>query len=307
MEVPHLPGKFEKLLPEGTVRRMVEIDGYHIHYLIRGKGIPVFMMHGNPTWSFLYRNIMGLLDPEIYQCIVPDLLGLGLSDKPKDKAVHTLEHHARIMSGFLESQLSDDFIFVGQDWGGAIGLLASIESQYRLRGMVLMNTTVRPPRQGFRSTSFHKFSRLPILSDLAFRVFGFPQIILHRVQGNPHSIAGLIKQAYKWPLKRFSTNMAPLMLARMVPDSHTHASVPLLEKTQRYAAEFKGPVELIWGKKDPILGSLHKAHKKLIPHAEVTLTDGGHFLQEEYPGEIADAIIRVAESSGNIRQPMKSE
>ena len=76
----------------------------------------------------------------------------------------------------------------------------------------------------------------------------------------------------------------------MVPNSLDHPSVAGLKETAAFAADFKKPVTLVWGQKDPILGRLISAHQKLMPHAKVELTDGGHFIQEEYPELIAQAI-----------------
>jgi pimeloyl-ACP methyl ester carboxylesterase len=298
MSLPSLPFQYAELLPQGTERKTINIDDQVIHYLERGTGTPVFMMHGNPTWSFLYRNIMSGLDPEQYRCIVPDLVGLGLSSKPGN-SFHTLEKHQDIMTKFLNTVLTEDFIFVGQDWGGPIGLLASMHCKFKLLGMVLMNTSILPPKPNFKPTTFHAFSRIPIISDLVFRVFQFPQRYLGSVQGDRNSIAGTVRQAYIWPLTNIANNNAPLILARMVPNSLDHPSVAWLKKTTEFARTFKGPVALVWGKMDPILGRLVSAHQKLMPHASVELTDGGHFIQEEYPKLIVEAIKKVSDAGKN--------
>jgi haloalkane dehalogenase len=297
MNPPYLPDTITYQLPSGTKREMRRIEDYDIHYLERGEGIPVFMMHGNPTWSFLYRKVMAALDPTRYRCIAPDLVGLGLSSKPKEGDFHTLDNHQRIMSKFLEKVVDQDFIFVGQDWGGPIGLLASMHHSRKLKAMVIMNTSLRPPRAGFKPTTFHKFSRMPLISELVFRVFQFPQKYLHTAQGDPHSISGMVKDAYTFPLRKISDNKAPLMLARMVPNSLDHPSVTFLKQTEAYAAAFEGPVSLVWGKNDPVLGRLLSAHQKLMPRARVQLTEGGHFIQEEYPELIAQEIEKVCKEA----------
>jgi len=295
---PDLPKFLQEMLPEGIERHMVQIEDQQIHFLTRGMGTPIFMMHGNPTWSFLYRDIMAALDPEKFQCIVPDLVGLGCSTKPTSSSWHTLENHQRIMGEFVKQQITGDFIFLGQDWGGPIGLLAAMQSAHNIRGMVILNTSLRPPRPGFKATTFHRLSQTPIISDVLFRMLGFPQRGLHRVQGDANSIQGKVRNAYVYPLRRYKDRAAPLAMARMVPDSLNHPSVPWMQKTNDFAGSFEGPVHLFWGTKDPILGRLHKAHKKLITDAEVTLTEGGHFIQEEYPAEIAATLRKVAEKAG---------
>lgn len=292
-DLPYIPETISSLLPAGILRKTLEIEGHTIHYLEKGRGIPVFLMHGNPTWSFIYRNIISGLNSESFRCIAPDLVGLGFSSKPGDPTFHTLENHQRIISKFLAETIHEDFIFVGQDWGGPIGLLASMNSTHHMKGMVLMNTMIRPPKKDFRPTFFHSFSRMPIISDVTFRVFQFPQRYLHRVQGDPGSISGVVKKAYIYPLRKFSENKAPLMLARMVPNSFEHPSISLLKKTQAFASTFRGPVSLVWGKKDPILGRLASAHQQIMPHATLQLTEGGHFIQEEYPELISKEIAAL--------------
>jgi cis-3-alkyl-4-acyloxetan-2-one decarboxylase len=154
---------------------------------------------------------------------------------------------------------------------------------------------VSPPREGFRPTRFHRFARLPLVSDVAFRLLGFPQNALHRAQGDPASIRGDVARAYRYPLRRLRDNAAPLALARMVPDGHPgHPSLEPLERVQSYVTSFAGPIAVVWGDRDPVLGRLRKRIEALLPKATVTRTEAGHFLQEEVPEEIADAIRRVA-------------
>jgi len=152
---------------------------------------------------------------------------------------------------------------------------------------------VRVPRRP-RGTLFHRLSRLPVVSDFVYRVLGFPQIILHRVQGDPASIRGDVARAYRWPLRRLRDRVAPLALARMVPSSPDHPSVPALARGEAWAREFQGPMALVWGMRDPILARALKRHEEAFPRATVRRTEAGHFLQEEVPEAIAEAIREVA-------------
>ena len=291
--LPHIPQKFLDMFPDDTEHHMETVEGYTIHYAVRGQGVPVFMMHGNPTWSFLYRDVMALLDPTKYRCIVPDLVGLGYSSKPKKGSFHTLENHSRIMCKFLETQIQEPFIYVGQDWGGPIGLLAASRIGHEIRGMVIMNTMLRPPRLDFKPSAFHTFSRMPVVSDLAFRIFRPIQSQLHTVQGNPDSISGVVREAYMHPLRKFSENKAPLWLARMVPNNQDHPSIPFMRESQDFLNTYKGPVSLVWGKRDPILGRLASAHEQILPQAKTFLTGAGHFIQEEEAQLIAERITVI--------------
>jgi haloalkane dehalogenase len=281
------------MLPAGVIRYRARLGPHHMHVMELGQGRPVLMLHGNPTWGFLYRKVAEKLAGEPLRLIMPDLIGLGFSDKPRELDAHQLDHHSGWIGALIDGLELDDLIFVGQDWGGPIGLHALASRADRLAGMVLLNTVVGPPRAGFRPTAFHRFSRVPIASDLAFRVAGFPQNVMAAVQGDRRSVSGAVRKAYTYPLRHLRDRAAPLALARMVPDSHQHRSIPALEACQSFVESYEGPAAVVWGERDPVLGRVVGWIEKLLPRAEVTRTRAGHFLQEEVPADIAAAIRSV--------------
>jgi haloalkane dehalogenase len=295
LPAPPLPAWIERQLCPGTRRYRIDLDDYRMHVAETGEGPAVLLLHGNPTWSFLYRKVAAALAGDGLRLVMPDLVGLGFSDRPRSAAEHTLAGHARWMGALIDGLGLREFVFVGHDWGGPIGLRALADRRGAARGLVILNTVVSPPREGFRPTRFHRFARVPVLSDVAFRLLGFPQNSLHRVQGDPASIRGDVARAYRFPLRRLRSNAAPLALARMVPDgSPDHPSLPDLARVQEFVGSFAGPVAVVWGDRDPILGRLRKRIEALLPKAVVTRTDAGHFLQEEVPEAIAAAIRAVA-------------
>lgn len=278
-------------LPEEVLRYKLDLGGRQFHIMETGKGTPVFALHGNPTWSFLYRKVMQRLLNQPIRFIAPDLLGLGFSERIP-ATDHQLALHGRAVGALLDALDLEKFIFVGQDWGGPIGLSALADRADRLAGLVILNTVVGPPKPTFKPTAFHRFSRLPIVSELAFRGLGFPQLALHMVQGDQTSIRGQVARAYRLPLRKFPS--APLALARMVPDSLEHPSVSELHRCEQVIRDFPGPSAIVWGNQDPILGGVRTHIERLMPKAVVTQTEAGHFLQEEVPDEIAAAICEVA-------------
>jgi haloalkane dehalogenase len=298
LPAPPLPDWIERQLAPGRRRSLVDVGGYRMHVTEAGRGRPVLLLHGNPVWSFLYRKVAAALAGDELRLVMPDLIGLGFSDRPRSAAEHTLEAHARWVGALVDGLDLRDLVFVGHDWGGPIGLRALADRPAAVRGLVLLNTVVGPPKPGFRPTRFHRFSRVPVLSDVAFRLLGFPQAVLHRVQGDPASIRGDVARAYRYPLRRLRDNAAPLALARMVPDGRPdHPSLAPLARVQAFASGFTGPVAVVWGDRDPVLGRLLSRIESLLPQAAVTRTEAGHFLQEEVPSEIADAIRRVGRSA----------
>jgi cis-3-alkyl-4-acyloxetan-2-one decarboxylase len=259
----------------------------------------VVMLHGNPTWSFLWRKVAIALAGDGFRIVMPDLVGLGLSEKPRDPRWHTLPNHARIISALLDALELERVVLVVHDWGGAIGLLANAERPERLAGLVVTNTVLGPPRPGFRPSPFHRFANAPVVSDLAFRWLGFPQNVLHRTQGNRASIRADVAHAYRWPLRVRADRVAPLALARMAPTTLDHPSVLHLARAETLAMAFRGPAAIVWGDRDPILGRAFSRVAKTLPHATVMHTPGGHYLQEEVPDAIAAAIRAVVGQVGS--------
>lgn len=288
---PPLPPWLDVQLPFD--RYCVDVGPHRLHIMEQGHGRPVLLLHGNPTWGYLWRKVARELAGEPLRLVMPDLVGLGLSDKPRDASAHNLQAHGQWIARLIEMLDLKDIVFVGQDWGGPIGLRALAHSPGRLAGMVILNTAIAPPKPGFKPTSFHRFSNLPLISDGAFRLLGFPQVALHLVQGDKGSIRGEVARAYRYPLRHLADRAAPLALARMVPSSLEHPSVPDLRIVQELVEGFKGPAAIVWGEADPVLGRLLRRVSASIPQASVTKTAAGHFLQEEVPVEIAAAIREV--------------
>jgi cis-3-alkyl-4-acyloxetan-2-one decarboxylase len=277
----------------------VEADGLRLHVMECGAGPAVVLLHGNPTWGFLWRKVARALAGAPLRIVMPDLAGLGLSEKPRDPAFHTLDRHARVLGALLDAVAPGPLVLALHDWGGPIGLAALSERPGRLAGLVVTNTRVGPPRPGSRGSRFHRFANLPVVSDVAFRLLGFPQNVLHTTQADRSSIRGDVARAYRWPLRRIADRTAPLALARMVPYRRPdHPSVAGLERSLAVARGFRGPAAIVWGERDPILARSLRSVEEALPAARVTAVSAGHFLQEEAPGAIATAIRDVAARAG---------
>ncbi len=292
---PPLPRWLADMLPvERVTLELADgpMAGRSMHVINEGdRDAPtVVMLHGNPTWSFLWRKVIAALPG--YRCVAPDLLGFGLSSRLRSAVDHTIRNHADALIALAEELVPGPFVVVGQDWGGPLAVQLARALSDRVRGVVLANTSVFAPDRP-RSTTFHTFSRVPIVSDFVFRGLGFPQNLMWSVQGKRRSIRGRVGKAYRWPLRRPSDRVGPLALARMVPGNAEHPSMPALREGAEWMRGFEGPTALVWGSKDPILGRALRRHERELPRAEVTVTDAGHFLQEEVPEAIANAIRSV--------------
>lgn len=294
---PDLPSFLEELFPfpRRAYRLAAGPDaGRLLHFVDCGHPAarPVLLLHGNPTWSFLWRKVIALL-PE-FRCIAPDLLGLGLSAKLPRISDHTVTRHGAAIAELVSALDLQRLVLVGQDWGGPIVAQVGVRHPGRIAGLVLANTVLALPAHP-RGTAFHRLARIPLLSDLVFRGLGFPMNVLGRVQGDPKSIRGEVARAYRYPLRTWADRVAPLALARMVPNGPGHPSLPPMREGETWAHGFPGPTALVWGMRDPILARALPRHERAFPRARVTrIETAGHFLQEEAPEPIAQAIREVA-------------
>ena len=297
---PPLPDWLARLFPLTRCVHVIDDGadaGRRIHYVDHGpRDAPaVVMCHGNPTWSFLWRKVIAEL-PDM-RCLAPDMLGLGLSDKLPREDDHTYVRHLDALTDWLRALDLPRVILVGQDWGGPIAMGLGQRLPDRVSGIVLANTSVLVPRRP-RGTWFHRFARLPVVSRPVFRWLGAPQKLLWVAQGDRRSIRGDVARAYRWPLRHLRDRAAPQGLARMVGDRPDHPSVAPMRETEAWVRGFEGPIALVWGTRDPILGRALRRHREAFPDAPVTETDAGHFLQEEVPAAIAAAIADVAARAG---------
>lgn len=268
--------------------------GRSLHFIDHGEGPTALLLHGNPTWSFLWRRVIGRL-PRM-RCVAPDLLGLGLSDRIAADE-HTVDRHADALAELVVALGLERFVLVGQDWGGALAAAVGARLPERVAAVVLANTSVLVPARP-KGTWFHRLARVPVVSDLLFRGLGLPESTLWMVQGDRRSIAGEVARAYHWPLRRWADRAAPLALARMVPAGPDHPSLPALRRGEAWIRGFTGPMALVWGERDPILGRALRRHIEAFPRASVTHTQAGHFLQEEVPDELAAAVLAAAREAG---------
>ena len=251
------------------------------------------MVHGNPTWGFLYRKVAMCLQGQGLRVIMPDLIGFGFSDKPRDFSAHSIRNHSKWLGALIDQLDLREVTLVCQDWGGAIGVHPFATRQDRLGAMVVLNTVLDAPAPGFKPTAFHRFSHMPLVSDFVFRVLPLPQAALHLAQGDKSSISGNTARAYRYPFRRMSDRVAPLATARMAVDRMDHPSIPALEECAAFVRSFDGPKAMVWGRRDPVIARALKRTRALLGEPPVTETQAGHFLQEEVPDEIAAAVLDV--------------
>jgi haloalkane dehalogenase len=267
--------------------RSFDSSAGRMHYLDEGEGTPILFCHGNPTWSFLYRQIVTRLR-EQFRCLAVDYLGFGLSERPQAYG-YTIEEHARTVGEFVDHLQLDGFLTMGQDWGGPISMAVDTVRAERVRGVVLGNTWFWPAD----TLSMKLFSRI-MSSRRMQRAILEKNFFVERIvpRGTARTLTAAELDHYR---KVQPTPEARRGVAEM--PKQILAARPVLERLAREVPAKLGskPALLVWGMKDFAFKP-----KRMLPrmratfpdHVLVELPNAKHYIQEDAPGEIADAITR---------------
>lgn len=255
-------------------------------YLDEGSGPPVVMVHGTPTWSFLYRHFVKALSGR-YRCVVPDHLGFGLSDKPKGFA-YTPAAHAENLAALLEHLDLDDYTLVVHDYGGPIGLGATLERPERVRALIVMDTWLWS-NAGTRSFETAGKIAASSLGRFLYRRLNFsPRVLLPQGFADKSKLTRAAHHHYLAPFPTPSSREAAWVLAREL----TASSAWYDGLYKRLNTLITVPTLLLWGAKDPFFPEAYlRRWRDLFPHAEVAeLASVGHFVPEEAPAASLEHI-----------------
>ena len=278
-------------------------DG-RMHFVDEGPrdGKPVVMMHGNPTWGYLYRNFIGPVTEAGYRAIVPDHLGFGRSDKPDQPELYTIRRHSERLEALLESLDLHDATVIGQDWGGPTSLYWATRHPDRVRSLFILNTFAhRPPRDVELPLPLRLFQTKGVGElmvkglNLFVRGFLFRAGIVHRDR-----LTADVKRAYLAPHPTYASRTAVLAFPREIPDGPTGAVSDLNAEIEAgLEAHFRTkPVRVMWAMKDiaftpEMLGELWL---RTFPDADVTrIQSAGHYLQEDAHELIVPELIEFLE------------
>jgi len=290
-----LPERLKPLYPfEG---RCFETTWGPMHYLDEGEGTPVVMLHGNPTWSFYYRNLVLSLRDR-YRCLVPDLPGCGFSTT-NDQFPATLDHHIELVAKWIDFLGLKKFHLIVHDWGGAIGAGVVSGRQEQVMGRVVFNTAAFPaPELPWRIAA----CRIPGLGTLMVRGGNvFVRAALSMTTTRPLSDA--VKEAYLLPHSDWASRRSVDAFVRDIPMYSRHRSWPTLVQIEESLSGWReAPVLIIWGMKDWCFTPQFLAGwRERIPEAEVVkLADAGHWLLEDEPE-------MIAEKTGTFLDALKTE
>lgn len=266
-------------------------DGLALHYLDEGQGPPVLMVHGNPSWSFLWRKLIRALAPD-FRCLVPDHLGMGWSSRPAaEQYGFRLADRVRDLSELVEHwNPGRPLHLIVHDWGGPIGLGWAAAQPERVASLTIMNTGTRVPpgyRLPLRLAAFKTFAPLGAL--LAERLNCFARgTALFGVAGELSPEAG---RGFLAPYRKAEDRLALAKFVEDIPLSPRHPSYELLAEIDRgldgpLAAK---PLSLVWGLRDFVFNrTVFLDWRQRFPEAPaLALPEAGHYLLEDEPDRIA--------------------
>jgi len=272
----------------------LSLDGCRYHYVDEGRGEPLLLVHGNPTWSFYWRSvILGLRDR--YRLVAPDHIGCGLSDKPQDYP-YLLAQHVENLKQLVAKLDLRNITLLAHDWGGAIGLGAAVDMPERFARIVLFNTAAfRCPTMPQRI----RVCRMPMLGPLAVRGFNaFARAALWMATEKPARFtpdvcAGLLAPYDSWAHR--------VAIQRFVEDIPMHAGHPsyttLLHLEERLPTLAGKPISLIWGMRDwCFTPAMLERFREIFPSAEThCFEDAGHYVVEDAHERIVPLVADFLE------------
>ncbi len=263
-------------------------EGARLHYVDQGRGTPVLLLHGNPTWSFLYRGVIERLRPH-FRCIAPDLPGFGYSRPPPGYG-YTPREHAAWVRLLLEELNVGRFILVAQDWGGPIGLRLAVEHPERVEGLVLTNTWCWPPL--WDTFAFSLLMGGPAGRWLNERHNLFCRLVLPLGMARKSRRNRSALQAYRRPMATSEARRGIPVLA-----GHLRRSSEWLRGIEMQLNRLaRVPVHLVWGMRDPIFGRRASIRRWLshFPQARLEKTpEASHYVPEDAPERMARAVQSV--------------
>ena len=290
MEILRTPDeRFNNLPNFDFAPQYVEIAGLRIHYVDEGPRVaaPVLMLHGEPSWSYLYRKMIPIITTAGHRAVAPDLAGFGRSDKPARREDYTYQFHVDVMTGLIKSLDLREITLVGQDWGGLIGLRIAAEHPDRFARIVVANTGLptgdQPMTEGF--LRWREYSQ----TVENFHVGGI--IKGGCVNDPPPEVIAAYNAPFPDDSYKAGARQFPLLVPIGPDDPASGANRRAWEVLRRW----EKPLLTAFSDGDPVTRGGERVFQKLVPGAQgqphVTITAAGHFLQEDKGEELAQVVV----------------
>ncbi|MFN0085268.1 MAG: haloalkane dehalogenase [Blastocatellia bacterium] len=276
--------------------RYVEVNGLRMHYLDEGPGsaAPVLLLHGEPSWCYLYRKMIPILAAAGHRAIAPDLIGFGRSDKLPARDDYSYQFHVDMVAGFVESLDLNGITLVCQDWGGLLGLRVAAEHPARFARIVAANTGLptgdQPMSEGFMR--WREYSQ----TVENFHVGGIVK------GGCVAELAPEVIAAYNAPFPDDSYKAGARQFPVLVPIRPDDPAAPANRAAWQALAQWTKPFLTAFSDSDPVTRGGERVFRKLVPGAEgqphVTIAGAGHFLQEDKGEELARVVVDFIARAG---------
>jgi len=260
--------------------------GVLMHYLDEGKGDPLVMLHGNPTWSFYWRHLVAGLSPS-FRTIVPDHVGCGLSDKPGDDLYdYVLERRVSDLELLLDTLgVTKDITLVLHDWGGMIGFAFATKHPDRVKRLVVTNTAGFGLPPGRRLPWQIAVVRYAPFFPVPVRAFNaFSRGANRLCSTKPGGLSALEKRAYLAPYDSWEHRIAVQRFVEDIPLRPGDRSFPIVARVSQELDQFaKVPLQIFWGRRDFVFDDAFLGEwRRRLPHAEVNaFDDAGHYVLED--------------------------
>lgn len=280
-------------------------NGVNYHFLDEGRGEPILMLHGNPTWSFYYRDLVAHFSKS-HRVIVPDHIGCGFSDKPQDYD-YLLATHIKNVEQLVTKLDLKNITLVVHDWGGPIGFGFATRNPERIRRIVVLNTAAFLL---LRFPWYLKFLSTPRLGQFLVRRLNiFLRAACLLGSGRFAGIRGAVKQGFFHPYDSWKNRVAIYNFIKDIPFSNSHPSRKTVLEIENSLGKLKDkPMQVYWGKKDPVFNLHYLARfKEEFPRAEVfEYEDAGHFVLEDKTWEIIAGLEKFVRDGDRETQNIAS-
>jgi haloalkane dehalogenase len=280
--------RFKSLPGFSFAPHYVEINGLRVHYVDEGKGDVILCLHGEPTWSYLYRKAIPLLS-ERHRVIAMDFIGFGRSDKFTQTGEYSFDLFFRVLEGFIDKLNLGKITLVGQDGGALIGLNVAARQPGRFARLVAMNTDL-PTGDGPLNIMFSNVRQLvEIEPDVPIG------LIIRRGLAHGYRFTDEVIAAYEAPFPDEQSKAGAAAWPLLYPTAPDAPSAADMRRTRDALARWQKPALFMSGEEDPIYAGTHNQLRKLIPSAqkepEIVIQQAGHFLLEEKGEEAARLIL----------------
>ncbi|MFX0135896.1 MAG: haloalkane dehalogenase [Candidatus Hodarchaeota archaeon] len=287
--------RFENLPDFPYKPNYLEVDNIRIHYVDEGPkdAEVVLLMHGEPSWSFLYRHMIPIFVEAGYRTLAPDLVGFGRSDKPTEQSDHTYRKHVEWMRKWMKLLDLQNITLFCQDWGSLIGLRVAIENQERFRRIILSNGGLPTGAQSLPEAflRWREFSRTATKFDIKRIIQGMTITKLSKD----------VLRGYDAPFPDDTYKAGARIMPSLVPiskdDPEFEANTNAWEQFQKW----EKPFLTAFSDKDPITAGGYILWQKLVPGAQgqnhTTIKEASHFVQEDKGPELAKVILEFMKNN----------